>query len=222
MTRFWLVATIVAAAVALLIVGAVSGDLRLVYVSIGLAALALLLLIIGVAVWRDRVFGGEPAARGAARPGPAVAGAEAAREEAARRPPPVPHPQAPQPPRASQPAQRPDAPGRYPPASGGPVARPRPAPAVPAGPAGDETLVPAGRQASASPAAAAAASAGPARTDPAPAGDSDAEVLVVPGIARYHRPGCMLIRFLGDEDTERTSRADAEASGSVACRACRP
>src|SRR5580704_129631 len=41
----------------LLIAGAVSGDLKLVYVSIGLAALALLMLIVGVMVWRDEIFG---------------------------------------------------------------------------------------------------------------------------------------------------------------------
>jgi hypothetical protein len=50
----------------------------------------------------------------------------------------------------------------------------------------------------------------------------DTEVTVVPGIARYHRPNCILIRFLGEDDLERMSRADAEAAGSVACRACRP
>ncbi|MBO0838401.1 MAG: hypothetical protein J2P28_23180, partial [Actinobacteria bacterium] len=69
MTRFGVVASVVSAAVALLIVGAVTGDLALVYVSIALAALALVLLIIGVAVYRDQVFGGRP--QPGYHPGPA-------------------------------------------------------------------------------------------------------------------------------------------------------
>jgi hypothetical protein len=46
--------------------------------------------------------------------------------------------------------------------------------------------------------------------------------VVVPGIARYHKSGCILIRFLGDEDLQMMSQAAAEASGCVPCRACRP
>jgi hypothetical protein len=56
MIRFGVIVTVVVAAVGLLAVGAVDGDLTLVYVSIALAAVALLLLIVGVAVWRDEVF----------------------------------------------------------------------------------------------------------------------------------------------------------------------
>jgi hypothetical protein len=48
------------------------------------------------------------------------------------------------------------------------------------------------------------------------------EVSVVPGIARYHKAGCILIRFLGDDDLETMSQAAAEESGCVPCRACRP
>jgi len=55
--RFGAIVSVVAIAIGLLIAGAVSGELTLVYVSIGLAALALLMLIAGVAVWRDEVFG---------------------------------------------------------------------------------------------------------------------------------------------------------------------
>jgi hypothetical protein len=62
--RFGVVATVVSAAVALLIAGALSGDLALVYISIGLAALALVMLVIGVAVWRDQVFSGSTSADG--------------------------------------------------------------------------------------------------------------------------------------------------------------
>ncbi len=64
MIRFGVIASVVSAAVALLIVGALSGDLGLVYVSIGLAALALVMLVIGVAVWRDRVFAGTTPTEG--------------------------------------------------------------------------------------------------------------------------------------------------------------
>jgi hypothetical protein len=44
----------------------------------------------------------------------------------------------------------------------------------------------------------------------------------VPGIARYHLADCILIRFLGDEDLETMTRQEAEKSGCVPCRACRP
>jgi len=55
--RFGAIVSVVAIAIGLLIAGAVSGQLTLVYVSIGLAALALLMLIAGVVIWRDAVFG---------------------------------------------------------------------------------------------------------------------------------------------------------------------
>jgi hypothetical protein len=45
---------------------------------------------------------------------------------------------------------------------------------------------------------------------------------VVPGIARYHTPDCILIRFLGKDDLEVMSAQAAEDSGCVPCRACRP
>lgn len=76
----WFRAIVVAATVAmgLLIAGTVSGDLALVDVSIGLAALALLTLIVGVIVWRQQVFGrvGQDAE---------VGGAAAARQGAGER-----------------------------------------------------------------------------------------------------------------------------------------
>jgi len=56
--RFGAIVSVVAVAMGLLIVGAVSGDLTLVYVSIGLAALALLMLIAAVVIWRDEIFDG--------------------------------------------------------------------------------------------------------------------------------------------------------------------
>jgi hypothetical protein len=48
------------------------------------------------------------------------------------------------------------------------------------------------------------------------------EVTVVPGIARYHKSDCILIRFLGEEDLEKMPLGKAEESGCVPCRACRP
>src|SRR5215469_4939756 len=47
-------------------------------------------------------------------------------------------------------------------------------------------------------------------------------VSVVPGIARYHKAECILIRFLGDDDLERMSVQEAEAADCAPCRACRP
>jgi hypothetical protein len=63
--RFGAIVSVVAVAIGLLIGGAISGELTLVYVSIGLAALALLMLIAGVAVWRDEVFGSAAETRAA-------------------------------------------------------------------------------------------------------------------------------------------------------------
>ena len=57
MIRFGAIVSVVAVAIGLLIAGAIAGELALVYVSVGLAALALVMLIVGVAVWRDDVFG---------------------------------------------------------------------------------------------------------------------------------------------------------------------
>lgn len=65
-----------------------------------------------------------------------------------------------------------------------------------------------------------AANAGTPRGD-AGAG-ADGQVAVVPGVARYHRRGCILIRFMGDSDLESMTREAAEQAGYVACRACQP
>ena len=59
------------------------------------------------------------------------------------------------------------------------------------------------------------------RTAPSPH-PLDDEVTVVPGVARYHRRGCILIRFLSDGDLEVVTRREAEATGSVPCKACQP
>jgi hypothetical protein len=48
------------------------------------------------------------------------------------------------------------------------------------------------------------------------------DVTVVPGVARYHRSECILIRFLGPDDLDIMTRQVAEADGCVPCRACQP
>lgn len=53
-------------------------------------------------------------------------------------------------------------------------------------------------------------------------GTLDQKVTIVPGVARYHRSGCILIRFLSENDLETSTRREAEAAGCVACRACEP
>ncbi len=50
----------------------------------------------------------------------------------------------------------------------------------------------------------------------------DDQVTVVPGVPRYHRRGCILIRFLSDGDLEISTRRAAEAAGLVPCKACQP
>jgi hypothetical protein len=77
-----------------------------------------------------------------------------------------------------------------------------------------------------------AAVAGPEAEDESPAGTAvrdghaaqgpDTEVTVVPGITRYHRGQCILIRFLGPEDVQTMTLQAAEMASYVPCRACRP
>ena len=67
---------------------------------------------------------------------------------------------------------------------------------------------------------AAGAGDGPDRSYPADYLDD--EVVIVPGVARYHRGGCILIRFLGGDDLETSTAREAEANGCVPCRACEP
>ena len=62
---------------------------------------------------------------------------------------------------------------------------------------------------------------GAERSGPAPAPDGNA-VVIVPGIARYHRAGCILIRFLGSDDLQTSTAQEAEAKGCAPCRACEP
>jgi hypothetical protein len=65
------------------------------------------------------------------------------------------------------------------------------------------------------------------RADTRPAASSSpaaarTRVTVVPGISRYHKADCILIRFLGDDDVETMPLGEAEEAGCVPCRACRP
>ncbi len=64
--------------------------------------------------------------------------------------------------------------------------------------------------------------AGDARERAAPDHPRDGEVVIVPGVPRYHRSGCTLIRFLGGDDVKTSTRQEAEADGCVPCRACQP
>jgi hypothetical protein len=73
-------------------------------------------------------------------------------------------------------------------------------------------------------------SASEGSADGEPAADNPAEkpatgrieVTVVPGVARYHRSECILIRFLGAGDLEIMTRQEAEEAKFAACRACQP
>jgi hypothetical protein len=58
---------------------------------------------------------------------------------------------------------------------------------------------------------------------PEPAGlDPDMEVTVVPGVPRYHNARCILIRFMGEDDLDKMTRAAAREAGCTPCRACLP
>ncbi|HEY6478389.1 MAG TPA: hypothetical protein VIZ00_00070, partial [Streptosporangiaceae bacterium] len=97
----------------------------------------------------------------------------------------------------------------------------------------DQAAPPAGGAATPAPetvTSAASAPSAPAPPVPAPPGPdapsasagAETPVTVVPGIGRYHRAECILIRFLGEEDLEVTTKQAAQAAGSVPCKACRP
>jgi hypothetical protein len=97
----------------------------------------------------------------------------------------------------------------------GPAAGPEP-PGEPATSAStDDTSEPA------APAAPAPASSG--TPEPlAAAADLQREVTVVPGVPRYHRAHCILIRFMGGKDLDKTTLGAARAGGCTPCRACLP
>ena len=45
---------------------------------------------------------------------------------------------------------------------------------------------------------------------------------MVPGVPRYHRTTCILIRFMGDSDLDKVTVAAAKEAGCTPCRACLP
>ena len=45
---------------------------------------------------------------------------------------------------------------------------------------------------------------------------------MVPGVPRYHRAKCILIRFMGDEDLQKMTLSEAAEAGCTPCRACQP
>jgi hypothetical protein len=55
-----------------------------------------------------------------------------------------------------------------------------------------------------------------------PAPDPTREVTIVPGVPRYHDARCILIRFMGEDDLEKTTLAAAVDVGCTPCRACLP
>jgi hypothetical protein len=104
--------------------------------------------------------------------------------------------------------------------NGGPAAHHDPAEQAGAGLADErDDARPAGADATGDGPAAAGSGDQPAQ---APAIGLTADVTVVPGVARYHRSDCILIRFLGPDDLEILTRQAAEAAGCVPCRACVP
>ena len=63
MIRFGVVLAVVVAALGLLVGGILTSSLPLVYLAIGVSALAAVLLVIGVVIWRDEIFNAAPAGR---------------------------------------------------------------------------------------------------------------------------------------------------------------
>ena len=61
---------------------------------------------------------------------------------------------------------------------------------------------------------------GPADDTPGDAGTADQTVTVVPGVPRYHRSECILIRFMGDDDLQKMALEAAKEAGCTPCRAC--
>ena len=68
MIRFGVVLAVVVAALGLLVGGILTSSLLLVYLAIGVSALAAVLLVIGVVIWRDEIFN-DAAAGSAGRAG---------------------------------------------------------------------------------------------------------------------------------------------------------
>jgi hypothetical protein len=72
-----------------------------------------------------------------------------------------------------------------------------------------------------------AAAASEAGSEPPATGEGDAApgsdlVTVVPGVPRYHRTDCVLIRFMPEGDIQKHSVAAARDAGCTPCAACQP
>ena len=59
-------------------------------------------------------------------------------------------------------------------------------------------------------------------SEPAAAAEPDQDVTVVPGVPRFHRSDCILIRFMGEGDLQRMPVERAREAGCTPCRACQP
>ena len=68
------------------------------------------------------------------------------------------------------------------------------------------------------------ASSGSAASAKATGGVDTSSIMVriVPGITRYHKEDCLLIRFLAADDLEVMSLKAASDEGYFACKACKP
>jgi hypothetical protein len=53
-------------------------------------------------------------------------------------------------------------------------------------------------------------------------GSGSGQVTVVPGVPRYHKQNCILIRFMADEDMQKMTAREAAETGCTPCRACQP
>jgi len=232
-------AALVVVAIGVLIGGVATSSLELVYVAIAISVAALIALGVGVALKWGELFGEEAnssqttgsEASQAALSGdpsgarvPAAAGAAAFRADPKAEPTSDPKAGAPLPPGA--------------PSLGTPAAFRRPSPpptrADPVLPSTDATTSRAtapkvdharADEGKAKPAGPRPGSEGgwtyvddePDKGNERPASRS---VRVVPGVARYHDPECILVRFLPDEDLQQMTAAEAEKAGCTPCSAC--
>jgi outer membrane biosynthesis protein TonB len=237
-------AFLVVVAVGTLVGGVVTSKLLLVYIAIGVSGVALLALGIGAAVnWRELT--GKPATAPAPAAVPPAAPAVASATPASATPAsatPASRPAWPvtvaagssrsgylptePPPRPAPPSpwERRDAPAEPPAPDDDPSIQDQtlifpaqdPAPAV-----REPEPAPAPEPAP-EPAAEPEPAADDAATEPPGDPDLEAEVTVVPGVPRYHKGQCILIRFMGDSDLDTMTVAAAREAGCTPCRACLP
>ncbi len=128
----------------------------------------------------------------------------------------------PLPPEPKQPPPTTPSPEKDPSPAEGQIAAYQPSPQdqPPADRRGDaEPAVTAAAEAPASPQA---DQAGPANKAEPAEPDPNLEVTVVPGVPRYHNAQCILIRFMGEKDLEKTTLSAAREVGCTPCRACLP